>query len=80
MTRQEMVERSSSMLTAASMEAVKTLLSLMESHAPHSSRLGAAKAVLELGVRLRDLTEIEQRLAALEGEVEQPGQSKRLGR
>jgi predicted DNA-binding protein (UPF0251 family) len=78
--RQEMVERASGMLTAASMEAVKTLLSLMDGQAPHASRLGAAKSILELGVRLRDLTEIEQRLAALEGEVlqDQDTKTKRL--
>src|SRR5262245_1286132 len=46
--RQEMVERTSGMLTAASMEAVRTLMTLMEPQAPYASRLGAAKAVLEL--------------------------------
>jgi hypothetical protein len=78
--RQEMVERASGMLTAASMEACRTLLSLMEGQSPHSARLGAAKAILELGVRLRDLTEIEARLAALEGEVlqDQDSKTKRL--
>lgn len=78
--RQEMVERCSGMLTAASMEAVRTLMALMEPVAPYASRLGAAKAVLELGVRLRDLTEIEQRLSALEGEVlDDKDQQRRLG-
>jgi hypothetical protein len=61
-----MVERSSAMLTAASMEAVKTLLSLMDRNIPHATRLGASRAVIELGMKLRDLLDVEQRLATLE--------------
>lgn len=64
--RASMVERSSAMMTAASMEAVKTLLGLMERSIPHAIRLGAARAVIELGVKMRDLHEVEQRLGALE--------------
>lgn len=67
--RANMVERSSAMLTAASMEAVKTLLSLMERSIPHATRLGASRAVIELGLKLRDLLEVEQRLDALEKTV-----------
>jgi hypothetical protein len=61
-----MLERASAMLGAAAMEAVKTLLGLMERSIPHSTRLGAARAVIELGLKLRDLLEVEQRLTALE--------------
>src|SRR5258707_15588427 len=43
--RANMLERASAMLGAAAMEAVKTLLSLMERSIPHSTRLGAARAV-----------------------------------
>jgi hypothetical protein len=32
-------------------------------------RLGAAKALIELGIRARDQVELEQRLAALEREL-----------
>ena len=64
--RCQMVERSSAMLSASGMEAAKTLLSLMERSIPHAIRLGAARAVLELGMKLRELLEVEQRLAALE--------------
>lgn len=67
--RANMVERSSAMLTASSMEAVKTLLSLMERSIPHATRLGAARAIIELGLKLRDLLEVEQRLDALEKTV-----------
>lgn len=69
--RAQMVERSGAMLTAASMEAVKTLLSLMERSIPHATRLGAARAVIELGLKLRDLLEVEQRLTILEKRVTQ---------
>ena len=34
---------------------------------PPATRLGAAKAVLELGTSLRQAQEFEQRLAAVEG-------------
>lgn len=64
--RAKMVERASAMLSASGMEAVKTLLGLMERSIPHAVRLGAAKAILELGMKLRDLLEVEERLAALE--------------
>src|SRR5262249_8359202 len=64
--RSEMIERAGAMLTAASMEAVRTLVSLMERATPPATRLGAARATLELGVRLREFGEVEERLAALE--------------
>ena len=48
--RREMVERTTSMLTAASGESVKTLLRLQRENVPHSVQLGAAKAVVEFGV------------------------------
>ncbi len=67
--RANMLERASAMLGAAAMEAVKTLLGLMERTIPHSTRLGAARAVIELGLKLRDLLEVEQRLSALEKAV-----------
>ena len=67
--RSNMVERASAMLSASGLEAVKTLLGLMERTIPHATRLGASRAVLELGMRLRDLLEVEQRLAALEKAV-----------
>jgi hypothetical protein len=64
--RAEMVERTAGMLTAASMESVRTLVELQKPAQPAAVRLGAAKAVLEIGLKLRELTEEEQRLAALE--------------
>jgi len=63
----DMVKRASGTLTAAGMEAIKTLLGLLQSSStPASVRLGAARAVLELGGKLRDNVEYEERLLALE--------------
>lgn len=72
--------RSSAMLTAASMEVVKTLLGLMERSIPPASRLGATRAVLELGMRLRDLLEVEQRRDALEKAVLANNEQKQIRR
>ena len=76
--RGQMVERASAMLSASGMEAVKTLLGLLERSIPHAIRLGAAKAILEIGMKLRDLLEVEQRLAALEKAINEQSSRKRL--
>ncbi|MFO0815306.1 MAG: hypothetical protein U0796_18990 [Gemmatales bacterium] len=78
--RANMIERASSMLGAAAMEAVKTLLSLMERSVPHATRLGAARAVLELGIKLRDLIEVERRLSALELAMQSDTAKRKLSR
>jgi hypothetical protein len=62
----EMVQRTAATLTAAGSEAVKTLLNLLQTNVAPVTRLGAARVVLELGVRLREAADFEQRLAALE--------------
>jgi hypothetical protein len=64
--RADMVGRATGMLTAAAMEAVKTLLDLQGKTVAPSARLGAAKAVLEIGNRLRLEGELVGRLAAVE--------------
>jgi hypothetical protein len=64
--RAEMVTRAAATLTAAAMEAVKTLLSLQQPSVAAAVRLGAARAVLELGIRLRESGDVEERLVALE--------------
>jgi hypothetical protein len=61
-----MVKRAAGMLTAASMESVKTLLALQETKVPPAVRLGAARSVLELGTRLRESAELHERMDALE--------------
>jgi hypothetical protein len=64
--RQEIVERSTAMITAAGIEAVKTLVTLLNTSAPPTVRLGAARAVLELAPKMRLDNDVQERLAALE--------------
>jgi hypothetical protein len=71
--RADMVQRTGGMLTAAAGEAVKTLLALQKDSVPPATRLGAARAVLELGMKVRETAELEQRLAALEERLGQAG-------
>jgi hypothetical protein len=73
--RGEMFERAGGAMSAAALRAVQTLLSLQDANQPPAVRLGAARAILELGMRVREMNELEARLAALEGRVgEGPGQ------
>src|SRR5262249_38049680 len=65
----DMVQRSSANLTAASGEAIKTLVMLLGPSIPHAVRLGAARATLELGIRMREVADTEERLAALEAQM-----------
>src|SRR5437868_10591189 len=64
--RSDMVQRSAGMLTAAAMEAVRTLLDLQQKAAPAPApvRLGAARAVLEIGIKMRELSDIQERIEA----------------
>ena len=64
--RTDMIQRSAGMLTAAAGEAVRTLLSLQKDAIPAAVRLGAARAILEVGMKIRQVVELEQRLAELE--------------
>jgi hypothetical protein len=73
--RADMVQRSTAMLTAAALEAVKTLVELEGSVMPAPVRLGAARAILELGGKLRESTELAERLAALEQQMGLPSDS-----
>jgi hypothetical protein len=70
-TRAEIVQRTAATMAAAGMEAVKTLVELMHTDQPASVRLGAARSVLELGLKLRESGEFEERLARLEQELGQ---------
>jgi hypothetical protein len=64
--RSEMVKRAAGMLTAAAGESVRTLLSLQKESVAPAVRLGAARAVLELGIKVREMVELEARIGALE--------------
>jgi hypothetical protein len=69
--RTDMVQRTVAMLTAASLETVKTLLELQQPGMPPAVRLGAARAILELGAKLREMVELEPRIVALEQKHDQ---------
>jgi hypothetical protein len=66
----DMVQRTSGALTGAGMEAVKTMAELMKTPNPPAIRLGASRSVLELGMKVREREDLEQRLAALEQQAE----------
>jgi hypothetical protein len=70
--RTDMAQRTGSMLIAAGMEAVKTLISLQDVTIPAAVRLGAARTVLEFGIKLRDNNEFVERIAALEARAASP--------
>jgi len=67
--RGDMVSRTAGTLTAAAGEAVRTLLELLRSTASAAVRLGAARAVLELGMKIRESTDLEERLSTLEKQL-----------
>jgi hypothetical protein len=64
--RADLVQRTAAALTAAGLEFVKTLVGLTSAGTPPATRLGAARAGLELGVKFRELTSLEGRMAVLE--------------
>jgi len=67
--RGERLERSSTMLTVAGLEAVRTLLTLQAASMPAPVRLGAAKAILDFGQRLREHVDFSQTLAELKAKM-----------
>ena len=64
--RADIARRAAGMLTAASMAAIKSLTTLQESANSESVRLGAARATIELGCKLRENVELLEQLATLE--------------
>jgi hypothetical protein len=72
--RADMVQRTAGALTAAATESVRTLLELQKPSSPPSVRLGAARAILEIGLKLREVSELEERLAELEERLAAPPQ------
>jgi hypothetical protein len=65
----DMVKRFARTLTAASGEAIKTLLALLQPTNSPATRLGAARTILELGIKLREGADLEERLIALEQQM-----------
>ena len=72
--RLDMVQRTGGMLTASGMEAVKTLISLQDASVSPAVRLGAARTLLEFGIKMRENGELAERIAALEAQAGQPAQ------
>jgi hypothetical protein len=64
--RAGMLERTAAMLTAAGVVSVKTLTKLQESAVSESVRLGAARSTLQLGGKMRESVDFDERLTALE--------------
>lgn len=64
-TRTEMIDRAVGVLTEASVQAATTLCSLLSAES-ETVRLGACRALLELGVKLRESEDLSTRVAALE--------------
>jgi hypothetical protein len=71
--RAEMVAQAAGQLADGMAEAAATLRRLLTAEA-ESVRLGAARSILEIGTKLRELVELEARLQALE---ERLGESRR---
>ena len=67
-TRAATIAQTAAQLTAAGLAAVRTLLTLLDAEG-ESVRLGAAKAILELGRSLRESQELESRISALEAQA-----------
>lgn len=67
--RSDMVQRSAGMLTAAAGEAVRTLLALLKETQPAAVRLGSARAILEVGIKIRQIVDLERQVAELEERI-----------
>src|SRR5262249_43626426 len=65
----DMVKRASAGLTAASGEGIKALVPLLAPTIPHAVRLGSARAIIETGIRMREVVDTEERLATLEEQM-----------
>ena len=74
--RAELVNRAVGSLADASSAAVATLRALLEADS-ESVRLGACRAILDLGLKLREAEELERRIRALEEQAAtEPGRRK----
>lgn len=70
--RLEMVQRTAGMLTGAAMGSVKVLVDLQQDAAVSAEvRRRAARDVLEMGIKLRDSADVQERLAAVEARLSQ---------
>jgi AcrR family transcriptional regulator len=77
-TRAEMVSQAVARLSAAATEAVDTLRDLLSSDMDFA-RLGAARAILEIGIRLREHGELAERIATLEAQLSEAPATPKTG-
>jgi len=68
LARAELVSQAVGRLTDASTAAVATLRALLEADS-ESVRLGACRAILDLGLKLRESEEFERRISLLENQA-----------
>ena len=66
----DILNRTAAALTAAATESVRTLMELQKPGTPPATRLGAARAVIELGLKIREIVALETRIATLERQFE----------
>ncbi|QDU39218.1 Helix-turn-helix domain of resolvase [Maioricimonas rarisocia] len=69
--RADMVDQAAGYLSRTAVKAVRTMESLLDSDSD-TVRLGAARSILETGMRLRESAEFAQRLADVEARLEGP--------
>lgn len=67
--RGDSVQRTAGVLTAAATESVRTLLELQKTPSPPAVRLGAARAILEIGLKVRDVTDLQDEVAEMEARL-----------
>jgi transposase len=65
----DILQRVATLLTKATEEGIRSLVSLQEQSTPASVRRAAARDILEVGIRLREAADLEKRVLALENGV-----------
>jgi hypothetical protein len=69
--RADMTEQATGVLTAAGLEAARVLAELLMPGRPPALRLAAAKAVIETGIKLRTVVDLETQVADLERRLDE---------
>ncbi|MFT3881782.1 MAG: hypothetical protein QM703_19250 [Gemmatales bacterium] len=62
----DILRRTASSFVASNAEAMRTILHLLKENNPASVRLGASRAILDYGLKLREITDIADRLDRVE--------------
>jgi hypothetical protein len=69
--RAALTERTCGLLTAAGLAAAEALVELARGDGPPAVRLAAAKAVLDAGLKLREVVDLEARVDDLERQLDE---------